>query len=453
MKKIIAKAVNIYNNQDNRTKSIIKQGGGSLFVMVANTLASFLIVPMTINYLDSTKYGIWLALSAIVGWIHYFNFGMSNGFRNRFTEAVTNHNTILAKQYVSTTYFAIGCIATIITLIILISNYFINWGDLLKVPQEYNHELTLAFAIIVVFTCYGMVIDVFATLLQADQRSGLMSFIQCIGQYLSLLSIFLLTKYANGSLLSLATFYSGIPYITMLIASIVMFKWSKYHKYTPSLKYVRLSLIKNIMGLGIKFFVIYMCLIVVFQLVNIIISRVLGPDAVTQYNATYKYFSVIYIVMGLLVAPLWSAFTEAYNLKDFNWLHKTNRLFTKLFILCIFGAIIMLLLSSYIYPIWLGNAVTIPFGLSLSMALLIICQTYGTVYMNMINGIGTIRIQMIVYLAFAAIAWPMYNIAIKNFGLIGIVAIPSIVYILQGLLAQIQVKKLINQSATGLWLK
>lgn len=47
---------------------------------------SLIMVPMTINYVSPTQYGLWLTISSIVTWISYFDFGFAHGFRNRFTE-------------------------------------------------------------------------------------------------------------------------------------------------------------------------------------------------------------------------------------------------------------------------------------------------------------------------------------------------------------------------------
>src|ERR1035437_10668458 len=51
---------------------------------------SLLLVPITIHYVNPTRYGIWLTLSSIVGWFSFFDVGLGNGLRNKFAEAVTN---------------------------------------------------------------------------------------------------------------------------------------------------------------------------------------------------------------------------------------------------------------------------------------------------------------------------------------------------------------------------
>lgn len=72
-------------------------------------LVSLQVVPLTITYINPTKYGIWLTLSSIIAWLSYFDLGFAHGFRNRFSEAKANGNILLAKEYVSTTYAVFNC--------------------------------------------------------------------------------------------------------------------------------------------------------------------------------------------------------------------------------------------------------------------------------------------------------------------------------------------------------
>ena len=77
---------------------------GMLFFKGGNILIGLLIVPMTINYVDSENYGIWLTLSSMVAWMSFFNIGLNNGLKNKLGEALAKGDLLLGKKYVSTTY-------------------------------------------------------------------------------------------------------------------------------------------------------------------------------------------------------------------------------------------------------------------------------------------------------------------------------------------------------------
>lgn len=113
----------------------------------------------------------------------------------------------------------------------------------------------------------------------------------------------------------------------------------------------------------------------------------------------------------------------------------------------------MLLISPFFYKFWIGETVSMPMKISISMLFLVISQSFGNIYMLMINGIGKIRIQLITYIIFAIFSWPLFTISSKFLGLSGIIAVPALVYFIQGVLGKIQITKIIKHTDKGLWSK
>lgn len=440
--------------KNKRTKGILNNIGLSLIGRSISTICTFLIVPITIDYINPTQYGIWLTLSSIIAWVAIFDMGLGQGYRNRFAESMALGNTRLAQEYTSTAYITIGSIVTLIYFFVIISNSFIDWSEILKIQQSYRDELSGVFLIVSLFFCVNMVVSIFSTMLTADQKPGITSILQALGNVLSLLSVFLLTKLTKGSLVNLALYYSSIPCLTIFLCSILSFSLiPRYRQLRPKLSYFRFDLIKNILSLGFQFFLINLCMIAVLQLSNIVISRELGPLEVTSYNISHKYFNLLYIAINIIVNPFWSAFTEAYALKDYIWMKRMVRKLELIWMGTIFAGLVMLLLAPFAYKIWVGDMVTISFSLDICMYVYYIFYILGYIYMSMINGIGTIRIQVIIYLSFAAISWPFLVFSCKVFGVCGVLISPLIVYALQALLGKIQLRKLMNGTAVGIWSK
>ena len=441
-----------YKNSNDRSREAIANVVLSGVSLVTNIVSHLLVVPLTINYLNPERYGIWLTLSSIIGWVTFFDLGLSNGFRNRFAEAKARGDIHLAKQYLSTTYFALSVIVLSALVIILILNTFLNWSDILKVNPEYGEELNFVFAVIIFFTCVNMIANIFSSLLAADQKVGYASLIQAMGQLLSLLSVFILSITTQGSLTNLALFYSGIPCIVVLLTSIIMFYGSRYRVYRPTYKDVNFKLIKNIINLGVQFFIIHVCMILIFQIVNIVISRELGAESVSVYNIANKYFNVVYMTAIAIITPFWSAFTDAYTKKDYKWMKNTCSKLYKGLYLAFFIYVLMILVSKPLYHLWIGDTLEIPFKVTMAMAISVFVQTYGAINMYLINGLGTIRLQTLIYFLYAVIAWPLFIFSCR-WGLVGVIAIPTLVYLTQGISGNIQLFKIINKKANGIWLK
>lgn len=441
------------NNGNARTVAIKKNIVGSLFLKCISILVSLQVVPLTINYINPTRYGIWLTLSSIIAWLSYFDLGFANGFRNRFAEAIALGDIKLAKEYVSTTYAVLFIIFSFIFIIAILINQYLDWGSVLNIDKSYNEELQMVFGILACFFCLNIVASVFTTMLTANQKPALASLIQTSGQLLAFLCIYILTITTAGNLIYLAFAFSGIPCLLLIIISIIMFRFQKYEEFKPSFKCIRFSLTKRILGLGGQFFVIMISMLFIFQFINIILSRIEGPEVVTQYNIAFKYFNILTMLITIILTPFWSAFTDAYIREDYKWMKSMINKLERIWFICIPILVIMLIFSNYLYKFWIGDMVYIPFSLSLFVAIYIFFQIGGNVYMYMINGTGKVRLQLIIYLLFALVAIPLMNMSCMLYGVEAVLIIPSIVYAIQAIIGKIQIKKIINKKATGIWLK
>jgi len=409
------------------------------------------VIPLTITYLDSYRYGIWITVSTIISWVHYFDFGLANGFRNKFAEAKATEDIYLCKKYVSTTYAIMTILMAAVFFAFFVINVSISWSDVLNLPAEYEYEIKEMFVILTGVFCIQMIADVLTKLFAGDQRPAYSSLIVVVGQIFSLGMILFLVHYTEGSLIKLAAYFSSIPTVTLLIASAVFFRTKRYKLFRPSIKAIDFKLSKNILGMGFKFFLLQISTLVIFQLMNLILTRNCGADSVTLYNVAYKYFSILLFVMGLIVAPLWSAFTDAYTKKDVTWLLGTLKKCDLLNLLAVAAGIIAYCIAPLFYQIWLGDKLSIPDNLSLWVMIFAVMQTVGFVYMTLINGIGKVKIQTIIFLVFAAVAFPLMSYLTTIWGTIGIVMIPAVVYLLQIIFLRIQLHKLINGSENGIW--
>ena len=451
MVNIRSKIYSYFTKGNERSVIIKKNIAASLVLKCVSILISLQVVPLTIDYINPTKYGIWLTLSSIIAWLSYFDLGFAHGFRNRFAEAKAKGDIRLAKEYVSTTYAVLFLLFSVILLITLMVNKYLNWSSILNIDAVYNEELHIVFGLLACFFCINIVASVFTTMLTADQKPALASLIQTGGQVLAFVCIYILTKNTTGSLSALALAFSGIPCLLLLVVSILMFYGKRYKIVAPSLHYIRFSLTKKILGLGGQFFVIMISMLFIFQFINIILSRVEGPEAVTQYNIAYKYFNVLNMVFVIVLTPFWSAFTDAYVKKDYNWMSGIVKKLEFLWLLCIPILILMVLCSNFFYQWWVGNSVSISFSLSICMAVFMFFYTSANLYMILINGTSMVCLQLIINVCFAIISLSCICLFCRLWGVQGALLIPTVTLAVLTLIGKIQIMKIVNNRATGIW--
>lgn len=419
--------------------------GLSIFINLA-------LVPITIGYLDTFMYGLWLTLSSIVAWVSYFDMGLGHGFKNKMAEAIAHEDVTLIKQYVSTTYITFAIIFSLVIIGASISNLYLDWSSILNISQTYGSIVRNTVSVIIITMGVSQVLNIINNILIAYQRSALAAFLTTVGQLIALIVILILTMLPNKSIVYISLAFTCAPIIVSLIASIYLFN-TRFSNIRPSFNQIKFRLIGDILGLGGKFFVIQLSMLIIFQMVNFILTRVLGPEAVTQYNVAYKYFSILQMIFMIILSPYWVAFTDAYTKRDFAWLEKTSRQIHRVFLSVVCIEMLLLVFAPIGFKIWVGDKVMIGWGLSVAMAVYIVTLSYSNMYMIFINGIGKVFLQSLIYLVFALISIPISIYACRHLGLVGILMVLSSVYLVQAIVAKIQIKKLISQTARGIWNK
>ena len=149
---IINKFINYFFKGHERSVRAKKNIIASLFIKGASMAISFLLVPVVLNYVNPTKYGIWLTISSVIGWFAFFDISLGKGLRNKLTESLANNKTKLAKTYVSTTYAIVVIIFVSLFMLFLIFGNLINWSKVFNSPPEI--ELELGRVVFFVFTFY-----------------------------------------------------------------------------------------------------------------------------------------------------------------------------------------------------------------------------------------------------------------------------------------------------------
>lgn len=441
---------------DKRSEEAYKNILGSIVLKGISMIVSLLLVPLTIEYISAEKYGIWLTLSSIVGWLAFFDIGLSNGTKNKITESLAKDDAKAAREYVSTSYIIIGIIFLAVFAVFATINKWLNWSNIMAVDSSLNDELSEVMIIVVGLFCLTMVINVVNSVVSAVQKPALSSFITTVGHVLVLLAIAALVYLSNscseGSLKYLAYCLSGIPCVVTILFSVFFYR-GKYSSLSPSLHFFKKNYISDVLSLGWKFFIIQVSLILVFQISNLVIIRETNSLSVTQYNIAYRYFMISHMIYNIVLTPFWAAFTDAYTKNDYTWMRVTYNKLSKCWLVLTILVLLMLVVSPLAYKIWIGNQVQIPMALSVFMAVFTMLNSRAGLYMTLINGTGKVCLQMLAYLVAGFISVPLMIVLARLFGLLGVVSVMVITVTILSFAGHLQLKRILSNTASGVWNK
>lgn len=442
----------LLSSNNERTKTIKINIIGSLIIKGCSILISLLLVPITLGYISSELYGIWLTLSSVMLWLNFFDVGFTLGLKNKLAEAIAKEDWQKGKSLVSTTYFMMILIFVPLCGILELVVPLINWSLFLNVDVKYNDEIAKAMHVLVACFCLQMIVNVLTAVIAAFQKVALSSVFPVLGNFLSLIIIFLLTKYCSPSLVILACTISALPILVIIIASIVLYL-NQFKIIAPSIKRINKLYINELFDLGSKFFLIQIQVVVLYQSTNILISNVAGPDEVTNYNIAYKYLSIAMMIYTIFLSPLWPAFTDAYTKKDYIWMSNIYKKMILVFFISVIGVIIMILISPIIYNIWIGENISIPISLTIVVGIYMIIHSWDSLQVNMINGIGAIKLQTYVTLLGLIIHIPLSLFLGKYINAVGVVCSMILINAIYSIIFTLQINKIVRNKAKGIWIK
>ena len=380
--------------------------------------------------------------------------GLGNGLRNKLPEFLAKGDFHSAKKIVSSCYVTLAIYVALIIVTFLIVSPFVDWLGVLNSPTSDAGEIRGLTNVVFVAFCIQFLFGLINSILFAYQMPAFQSLFTFVGQFVALIALVIqVYVFDVTSVLQIGAVNSIIPPLVLFWGSIGLFR-TKLKEIAPSFKLFEFKSVGSILSLGLKFFVLQMITIVLFQANSIIIARVVSPEAVVEYNLAFKYVSLLTMIFTIVITPVWSATTDAYVRKDFEWINKTLSFSRKVCIASIFIGVLMVLASKFVYGMWLGRgSIDINYSTTGLILLYISFEMLYKVYGTIINGTGKVFAQIILTGIIAIIYIPLAIFLGNLCGLSGVLIANTIVFALNYVWSKLQCNKLINQTATGIWNK
>lgn len=437
----------------NRLKvSVIANISSKIFSIVF----SLAMVPLLLNYLGIEGYGIWLTVYAFVGWLNMFDLGLGNGLKLKLTEAFSKKRSKDIIKLLSSSYILIGAISIIFICLYWISLLFFDWVILLGLSSIENIDISRSISILTISFLLLLLLKLIGVIYSALQLPFVDSIGQTIGQFFFL--VFLLGSIYFGIKPSLShvALISTIPLILIYLILTLNFFLRKVPFLKLSFNSFSKKKTKDIITPGISFFLIQVCSIILYSTDNLIIINLLSSTDVTNYNISYKFFGLPFMIFTIYIATHWPAFIDALTRNRQLWIKQKIKFFNYLFILLIVCYVIAYFIFDFIVPIWTGNDnIEIDHFLNICLILYYLISAYATIYIYVINASGKIALQKYIYIIIALINIPLsvFFVKVLNFGNAGVIIASSICVSLLLILMPIQSQKILNNSANGIWFK
>ena len=407
----------------------------------ASMIVSYIYVPVVLEYLGVEKYGVWATMLTILSWIGYFDIGLGNGLRNRLTESLSSEDGY-SRRLVSSAFALIAVFMSAATIAFSIVAMHINWNRIFGV-SEFDENLRQIVIVSAIFIAINFVLSICKNIFYAIQKAADVSVLELATQVTNLVGVLVIRNVYICNLFALAVIYGLSMILVNLTACIVLF--ATRPEVRPGLTYVDMKVGRNIIRLGLQFFVIQICSLVLFTTDSVIISFLFGAIDVTHYNTVNKLFAAVIGMYSALLSPIWSAVTKAKIEKRYNDLSKLIKKLHLLMMPFICVALMIMIFFKPISKIWLRIDLDYPANLILYGFVYCILMIWGNTYGALANGLEIMKTSMSWAIVQALVNIPLSVFFAKglNMGSAGVLVGTDVSLAISGVFVSIAINRLI----------
>lgn len=450
---MLKKLKSYFSGRSERSQIVVKNAAGSFAIKIGAMAIDFAKVPVLLSFLDSSHYGVYLTIASIVYWTHQFDFGLGTGLRYKLTEAISLKDEVRGKQLVSTAYLSMSAIMLLVLLVCTPIALSLDWTGILNCDFIELSELVVCVCMVLGVFVVQFVLELISIVLQADQKAAVSSIFKPLANLLTLAAILVLRHYTHNSLL-LACLAMTVPIVVVLfITNVILFK-RRYNAIAPSFKDFRKDCIKDIYSLGLKYFASQLSSLVVFSTASFLISHYVNPTEAAVYNTAWTYFGVLVMFNTMVLQPLVAAVTDAHVKGESGWIKNIFKKITLYSWFLTFGSLFLLAVSQFVFHIWLGDKLIIPWNLSIAMTIFFIVNIWNSPYTNFLKGMGKMNVLVVASFCKIILFLPIAIVFLKTWGTVGMILAILLINSLPNLIiSRLQFYLITNNKAKGIWNK
>ena len=392
-------------------------------------LTSLISVPLSVRYLGSERFGLWMTITSLGLLLQFADFGMGNGLLNAISEANGKQDPEGARRYVASGFFMLLGIAIFLSGMFAVAYRLVPWPRVFNVSSGLAaREAGPAAAVFAACILLNLPLDVVQRV-QTGYQEGFFTNLWQVGGSLMGLAGLLLVIHFRGGLPWLVAATSGGPLLAVSLNWITQFCWSRPWLF-PKWAHFDILPARKVLGTGILFVVLQLAAAVAYASDNIVVAQVRGSEAVTQYAVPMRMFSVLGTIAALSFAPLWPAYGEAMARGDIGWVVRTLVRSLKLTLLiCGIPAVGLVMLGRNIVHIWVGPLIQPSFFLLIGMGIWAVLAGLGSALAMFLNGANILKFQVVCAVLMASAALVLKIWLARRWGGAGVIWATVIAYL------------------------
>ena len=390
-----------FSRLSGNSKIIVRNASGAFLIKGLGLIISLLTTPAFISYFNDNRIlGVWYTLLSVLTWVINVDLGLGNGIRNQLVKDFAAGDRQSARITLSSGIASVISLALVLMILGVIFLLTLNLNRVFNIEETIisNYALRTASIFILLGIICRFILTSIGGIFYALQKSAINNLLALFVSVLQLLFV-LFFHYDNTetALINLSIAYIIIANLPVIVAGIIVFL-GPLKDCIPSLGFIRKARIKAVIGVGVVFFICQLLYMGIVNTNEFLVTYFYGSDMTAEYSFYYKLTSIIGLLVGLALTPIWSLVTKAQAEKDSIWLYKLYSRLKKMGLLVILAQFSLVPFLQFIMDLWLKeHTITVQLSTSIAFACFGSCFVYSTILSTIVCGLARMKIQAICY--------------------------------------------------------
>jgi len=298
---------------------------------IVSSLIGLVAVPISLNYWQVGKYGLWSLLSSVLVYLSMSNLGVNASA----STLMAKNPKVQSKILILKRAFVILLISTLVALVsfVLLNLFHRDWIQVLgDIPKDMKKEAFETCLVMGIFFFINLPFSLTVSVFQGFQKVYIVNIFSVISSITNFISLIIVIA-IHGSLVTYAV-VSGAAAFVVNVARLIFMLIMIRHESSDKDALAKGDLCtddskdcsyRHVFITGIRFFISGIAAMVVWNTDNLVISNFLGIDSVTPYSITFKLYQILFNCIFIVNTSLLAIMAKEFGENNWEWINKVYR--------------------------------------------------------------------------------------------------------------------------------
>jgi len=366
--------------------------------------------------LGELRFGIWMTISSLLLLLTFLDLGVGNGLVSPIARAYVPGNSESVADIITRGLAVTGLIGVLISTAAICASILapieLLFPGVDAVTLKEARTALICFSILIGLSPpLGAIGRIFVGM----QRGYIPHFANILGSGATIILIWLIGSIGGVSITGYVLMTFGFTQVSAALTAFVLMRE----------RHVRLSFLWNaswrdyraLLSTGGLFFALQLTVMIGWGLDQSFISALAGPAAVAGFAVAGRIFLLVSQPFAIWNAPLWSAYADAINANDHQFVRQAlRRSLIGTALGASIGVALILAAGPLVWKLFTADKLEYDGLLMVSFGVWTICEAVGSAFAMYLNGAHIVRQQLIAMCGFLILVLPVKLLVIENIG-------------------------------------